>query len=311
MSAIAQGTMASPNQEYPRPSNCLHIFYDCEATGLEVECDQIIEVAAVVSSVSSRDNPSSGVETFQSLCYTDRDISPEATAMTGLENRHLRHEPHLPEVLQRLLDWVGERVDQATRERGEQCTPVLVAHGGFSLDFPMLMAGVERLGGGYRTVFSHRLYRKMVTLNLHFGDTYTTCKHLAKKTGSVMEGIEKKGQESLYKMFFHEEYRSHRALDDARALHRLFTESSLISCLDELIMKSPQVAYDHWKTLQLLPAGIVFGKAKGLVKSGVYLEHMQQHYKQSPLRFQHYLRSLGINRPTPQLLIYFDTHNTV
>jgi DNA polymerase III epsilon subunit-like protein len=301
--------MASLPLEDPRPPNHLYIFYDCEATGLEAHQDQIIEVAAVVNLRDSSTKERGTEETFQSLCYTERRIDPVVSEMTGLTNRDLRYEPRLPEVLHRFMDWVGEMVSRVTRERGEQCTPVLVAHGGFSLDFPMLMAGVERAAGGQSVVFSHPLYRKIDTLNLHFGDSYTTCKHLAEKNDPVMAGIEKKGQESLYQRFFHEDYNAHRALGDARALHRLFTQSPLRSCLDKLIMKPPRAAYDHWKAIQLTPAGLMFGKAKALVKSGVFLEHMQQKYNRSPQQFRHYLRSLGIHRPSPQLLAYFETHN--
>lgn len=294
--------MAYFSPKTTQPSNCLYIFYDCEATGDVVSSDHIIELAAVVS-------PRADLQ-FQSLCYTDKDISPMASELTGLTNRDLIEEPHLPEVLQRLFDWVSERVDQATREKGVQCTPVLVAHGGFSLDYPMLMAEVERLGGGYKTVSSNAIYQKIKTLNLHFGDSYTTCKSLATKKDQCMEGIEKLGQEKLYQAFFHEEYSSHRALPDAQALHRLFTESPLKNHLSELIMKSPQEAYDHWKAIQLTPAGIVFGKAKGLVRRGVYLEHMQQQYKHSPHTFQGYLRTLGISRPSQELKAYFEIRNT-
>ena len=300
--------MASPVG--PRPAHFLYIFYDCEATGLDVDCDRIIEIAAVVPKrdISEATTSSSGVETFQSLCYSERDICPAASEITGLTNRDLRHEPRLPVVLQRFLDWVSERVDRAKRERGVLCTPVLVAHGGFRLDFPMLMAEVERLGGGHSTVFSHHMYQKIAAMNLHFGDTYTTCKQLAKKTASVMAGIEKKGLDSIYRAFFHESYSAHRALGDAQALHRLFTESPLKAHLRELIMKSPQEAYTHWKAVQLTQAGIAFGKAKRLAQSREYLEKMLQRYNESPARFQFYLRSLGIRNLSPELTEYFETH---
>ena len=301
--------MASLSVENPRPPNPLYIFYDCEATGLEAHQDRIIELAAVVSLRGSSTREGGMEKTFQSLCHSEREIGPVAREMTGLTNRDLRNKPRLPEVLHSFLDWVSDMASRVTRERGKRCTPVLVAHGGFSLDFPMLMAGVERASGGQSVVFSHPLYRKIETLNLHFGDSYTTCKHLAEKSDPILAGIEKKGQESLYQRFFHEEYDTHRALGDARALHRLFTQSPLRHCLDQLIMKSPQAAFNHWKAIQLTTAGVTFGKAKSLVKSGVYLEHMQQQYNRSPLQFPRYLRSLGINRPSLELLTYFETHN--
>lgn len=283
-----------------KPSDCLYIFYDCEASGEDVGCDQIIELAAVVT---SRTDPP-----FQYLCRTDKDISPKTTELTGLTKEDLRDDkPRLPDVLEMLFDWISERLDQATKERGVQCTPVLVAHGGLSLDFPMLMAEVERLGGGYRTVFSHVLYQRIETLNLHFGDTYTVCKSLKEKEDPVMKGIERLGQQKLYQTFFPgEEYRPHRALRDAQALRRLFTESPLSNHLGELEMKSPLEAYKHWKAIQLKPVAIKFEKAKRLVNiKGVYLEHMEQHYRQYPDRFGGYLRSLSLSRESQG---YFEIH---
>lgn len=279
--------MAKPKAT--KPSDYLYIFYDCEASGEDVSCDQIIELAAVVT--SRTDSPS-----FQSLCYTDKGMSPKTSELTGLTKEDLRSQPTLSEVLESLFDWVSERVAQATKERRVQCIPVLVAHGGFSLDFPMLMAEVERLGSGYKTVFSHILYQRIKTLNLHFGDTYTACKRLTEKKNPIMKGIEKLGQQQLYRTFFHEDYSPHRALHDAQALHRLFTESPLSDHLGELVVKSPQEAYNHWKAIQLKPVAMEFEKAKWLVKRGVYLEHMEQQYRQSPHRFGGYLRSLGLSR---------------
>lgn len=290
--------MASFNPKTTKPPNYLYIFYDCEASGDDIGHDQIIELAAVVN---SRTDPP-----FDSLCYTDKDISPKTSELTGLTKEDLRDEPRLPKVLEKLLDWVSERVSQATKERGVQCIPVLVAHGGLSLDFPMLMAEVERLGGGYRTVFSHALYHRMETLSLHFGDTYTVCKGLREKEDPVMKGIKKLGQQQLYRTFFREEYDPHRALHDAQALRRLFTESPLSLHLGQLETKSPQEAFKHWKAIQLMPVAMEFKKAKWLVNGkGVYLEHMEQRYRQSPHRFGGYLRSLSLSRESQG---YFEIH---
>ena len=306
--------MASPRPSYPGPSDCLHIYYDCEATGEDLDCDRIIEMAAVVS-INSKDSATStaergeSVEKFQSLCYTDREVGPIARELTRLTNQDLLDKPHLPVVLEQLLDWVGRMVERASSQRGERCTPVLVAHGGFLLDFPMLMAATERAGGGHSQVLSSALYCKIRGLNLHFADSSTTCKRLGENNDPVMQGVESKKQSSLYRWFFGEDYTAHRALNDAQALHRLLTESPLKRCLDQLVMKSPQQAYNHWKAVQMKSANVTFEKAKALVRRGVYLEHMQQRYNQSPNHeFNEYLRSLGIRRPELGLLGYFEKH---
>lgn len=296
--------MAASSGEVSRPLKCLYIFYDCEATGGDPSSDRIIEIGAVVTT-----KPGARPGTFQSLCYCNKEISPVARELTGLTNRDLRYEPALEDVLRRFFVWVGERVSQANRERGEQVTPVLVAHGGFRLDFPMLMAEVERFSGGHRFILSHHLYLKMQSLNIHFGDSYLTCKHLEENSDTLLSGVEKKGLESLYEVFFHQKHSGHRALDDARALHRLFTESPLESRLEQMRLKSVREAYDHWKAIQLTNADIVFPKAKKLVMQGEYLDHMESSYRQSPYTFRHYLRQKGIHHPSRELMEYFESLN--
>ena len=299
--------MAAISGEVSRPLNCLYIFYDCEATGGDPSSDRIIEIGAMVTRrPGARPGPA---DTFQSLCHCDREISPVARELTGLTNWDLRHEPPLEEVLQRFLEWVGERVAQANREREKWHTPVLVAHGGFHMDFPMLLAEMERLSGGYQFILSHHLYRKMQSLNIHFGDSYLTCKHLEENSDFLLAGFEKKGLESLYQAFFHEKHSGHRALDDARALHRLFTESPLKSRLEQTRLKSARDAYDHWKAIQLTKADVKFPKGRKLVSEGVYLEHMVLSYQQCSYKFRDYLNRKGIRRPSAELMQYFESRN--
>ena len=299
--------MAAIGGEVSRPLKYLYIFYDCEATGGDRRSDRIIEIGAVVTSKSGA-RPSSA-DTFQSLCFCEREISPVARELTGLTNWDLRHEPPLEEVLRQFFEWVGERVAEADRERGEHYTPVLVAHGGFHMDFPMLLAEMERVSGGYRFILSHHLYRKMQSLNIHFGDSYQMCKYLEDNSDFLLAGMEKKGVESLYQAFFHEKHSGHRALNDAQALHRLFTESPLKLRLEQMRLKSAREAYDHWKAIQLTKAGITFPKGRKLVSEGVYLEHMESSYQQSSSTFRDYLKGKGIHRPSAELMQYFESQD--
>ena len=49
--------------------------------------------------------------------------------------------------------------------------PVLVAHNGFTFEFPILLAELHR---------RHILFNRLRSINLHFADKYFECKRLVK-----------------------------------------------------------------------------------------------------------------------------------
>lgn len=198
----------------------LYFFYDCEATGLHVGKDNIIEVAAVVYTKRLRNRIHPQDQEFTSLCYCARELSPEAQRLTGLTQRDLRREPKLGEVLNRFFDWVHEIVERVG-EREQKCyVPVLAAHSGSKLDFPMLFHAVKMIGSQPR---NRSLKTKFEELDLHYVDTFSVFKELS-GTGDYPE-LEKLGVHDIYKTYFGDSGDGHRALEDAKALCKVFSEA--------------------------------------------------------------------------------------
>ena len=193
----------------------LYFFYDCETTGLKIGYDRIIEIAAVVYTKGVRhriDRPE-----FQSLCYTDREISPEAIQLTGLTNRDLKGEPSLKDVLHEFFDWIQQIVRGISERERKNYVPVLAAHSGPRLDFPMLFKAVEKIG-------DRLLQRKFESLNLHYADTFSVFKKL-QPTREYGPQLEKLGAHDIYLAYFHPSAGAHRALQDAKDLCRIFSEA--------------------------------------------------------------------------------------
>ena len=97
-------------------------FYDCEATGLDVDNDRIIEVAAVLytknlplSQTEVQELTKEGSGHFTSLCHCTRELHPVAAAMVGITLADLRHEPPLHTVLDKFFDWIKNRVNVAEK----------------------------------------------------------------------------------------------------------------------------------------------------------------------------------------------------
>ena len=299
-SAMAYGHSSTPTVV----GSPLYFFYDCEATGLDVDNDRIIEVAAVVytknlplSSTEIQELTKDGSGQFSSLCHCTRELHPEAAAKVGITLADLRHEPPLHTVLDQFFDWIENRVNEAEKLCRSRFTPVLTGHGG--LDFPLLLAELQRIN-------STLLSEKFDALNVHFADTHSFCKKLSKSDDTLarMRGL---GMEAIYKAFFPLEfYDMHRALPDAKALCKLFTDSPLslrISELSSMIEDKDTML----KQLKLVKAGFSGTKARDLLRRGITIEQMEREYQRSPSGFHRYLRTLGINNPRPQLMLYFRT----
>ena len=283
----------------------LYFFYDCEATGLDVDNDRIIEVAAVLytknlplSWTEVQELTKEGSGHFSSLCHCTRELHPVAAAMVGVTLADLRYEPPLHTVLDTFFDWIKNRVNVAEKLCRSQFTPVLTSHGG--LDFPLLLVELQRIN-------SVLLSTKFNALNLRFADTHSLCKKLS-KLDPTLARMESLGMEAIYKAFFpFESYDKHRALPDAQALCKIFTDSPLSFRISELrsLIEDKETML---KRLKLMKAGIGGAKAQELLRLGITVEHMEREYRRSPSEFRHYLRTLGINKPRPQLMLYFMTH---
>ena len=162
----------------PLPDNPLYIFYDCEATGRNPKEDRIIEIGAVVCTqgldpgtarVLQRDDQC----TFTSLCYCTHPIDPKAAEILTLTLDHLKGAPKPKDVLRSFCDWIEDTVRTAEQRSRSKCTPVLVAHSGNRLDYPLLFKEIE-------LARSHTLTQKFKGLNLHYTDSYSAIRQLAR-----------------------------------------------------------------------------------------------------------------------------------
>ena len=214
----------------------LYFFYDCETTGLSHQDDGIIEVAALIytRNLKAQLHPGQiaklsqvGGEHVQSLCHCTIPLHPVAAQMTGLTLADLQDQPLLEEVLQTLFDWITKKISKANSFSAMKYFPVLVAHNGCRFDFPFLITKIKQLN-------LRQLDSQLTRLDLHFADTLTACRQL-KDNNLMLTGLRKLSLESLYTHFFpNEPYEGHRALADARMIHKLFTHTRLAEKLDVL-----------------------------------------------------------------------------
>ena len=284
----------------------LYFFYDCEATGNVIEEDRIIEVAAVLYTKSLVLSPGkiedlvrSG-DHFQSLCHCTKEILPVVEKLIKLTLADLRGEPLLSTVLDQFFDWIKEKVTKVEEATRRKYTPVLVAHSGNVLDYPLLMLELDRLG-------QRSLTEKYKSLNLHFVDTFSMCKHMQARSHPLLRGLERFGLGSLYKFFFpYDPFDAHRALADARILLKIFTDSPLASIIDVQLQDAIQSEATTRELWKLRKAGIFSPtKEKELLKKGITVETLEAKRRVSVAGLRLYLREIGINKPGPVLKEHF------
>ena len=235
----------------------IFFFYDCEATGPNPVVARIIEIAAVVYTKHLEHSlPRSQIRRlhFESLCHCTSQVHPDAEKKHGLSLASLQDQPTFASVLNSFCDWIKDVVQEVGRVTGKTYTPILVAHSGIVFDFPLLMAEVERIRQQSGSSFESQLVRKFDNLNLNFADTFFMCKDLEMIKSPILEGVDKLGVEGLYKHFFpHKLYAAHRALPDAKALCKLFSDSDLSDTVDcELLntLRNSQEIRDKLKKQQ-------------------------------------------------------------
>ncbi|MBQ6700545.1 MAG: 3'-5' exonuclease, partial [Oscillospiraceae bacterium] len=82
------------NQEY--------VIIDLETTGLDIQNEAIIEIAAV------RVRRGLIMDQFSTLIACDKVITPEIEALTGISNEMLEGQPELSDVLPMLIEFIGD-----------------------------------------------------------------------------------------------------------------------------------------------------------------------------------------------------------
>ena len=115
--------MTQRRQAECRP--CHLVILDCEMTGLDIEKDCLVQLAAV-----------SGPESFSTYIEAAVPMKPEATAITGITDDMLKGKPRIATALRMFCDWMQ-------RLEGDV---VLVAHCGMTSDFPFIWVEMERCG---------------------------------------------------------------------------------------------------------------------------------------------------------------------
>jgi DNA polymerase III epsilon subunit-like protein len=104
---------------------CRLVVLDCEMTGLDIERDCLVQLAAVT-----------GAESFSTFIEPSVPMKPDATAITGITDEMLKGKPRIVTALRMFCDWI-RRLDGDV---------ILVAHCGMTSDFPLIWIEMERCG---------------------------------------------------------------------------------------------------------------------------------------------------------------------
>ena len=144
------------------------------------------------------------------------------------------------------MSWISgtiEIVDKVYELQDVKYYPVLVAHNGFVFDFLILLSELHR-----RNIPFNRLS----SVKLHFADTLYDCKKQVKSNNVIFaswNSTEKKrlGIRNLYSKIFPETaYDAHRAMEDVRAMEKLFMTTPLVSMLSSLTIWNFQQLLQAW-----------------------------------------------------------------
>ena len=297
------------------PYNCrlrgnpLYFFYDCEATGRNAEDDQIIEIGAVVCTYDLSPRTARALDAqdkgqFTSLCHCTHPIDPEAAKVVPITLRDLVDAPKLKQVLISFCDWIKERVGIAERSDYATFTPVLVAHSGNLLDYPLIFNEIKRTS-------SHALKHKFESLDLHYTDSHSAVRQLA-RSNQFYRSLPGKGVKDLHQGLLYKPYVGHRALRDAQALHDIFTKCDrekhleLFGEIRKFIQNKRGVEFNREQMPKFREASITAAKAEELLMKGITYNKISEEYRYFPHTFTRYLAdTCGITKPKQELLDHF------
>ena len=287
----------------------LYFFYDCEATGRNDKEDKIIEIGAILCTYSLDSGTAQALtrddqHEFSSLVHCTHPISPGAAEILTLTLDDLKDAPKPKVVLTSFFEWIDEMVNLAARRDKCNYTPVLVAHSGNRLDYPLIFKTIEETG-------SHTLKRKFEALNLHYTDSHSAFRQLA-RTDRNYQDLPGLGVKHLHQLLLRKSYDGHRALPDAKALHNIFTQCSplkqpgLFREIRNIIQTKEGIEITTDQVPKFLKARIKPAKAEELLKKGITYEKVLREYQRNPRNFRRYLQiSCGITRPKQELLDHF------
>ena len=304
-----------PRMHRDLPSSHVYFFYDSEGSGGSAINDHLIEVAVVVMTdnleLESDDRERLSGQHYSSLCQCESEIEPEVQQKHGIDAATLAGQPPVRHILNELLEWIAERLQEIQTLKQEQCRPVLVSHGGNAFDFPLLVSEIKR----------NDCEARFRDLQLHFTDTHMLCEQLRSSNDPVLQGSRKLSVSELYSLYFPAKaatttatYRPHRAHDDALMLRRLFSDTPLSGHMHRLELITTDGLIQRWHSYidcqQLTTTlGLHKQKAKGLIKKGVNLQQLEEAFRESGCSEQwlrEHLRDLGIRRPGSTCLQHFN-----
>lgn len=116
----------SMTQRRPAESQPCHlVVLDCEMTGLDIDKDCLVQLAAVA-----------GLESFSTFIDPSVPMKPDATAITGITDEMLKGKPRIATALRMFCDWIRKLEGEV----------ILIAHCGMASDFPLIWVEMERCG---------------------------------------------------------------------------------------------------------------------------------------------------------------------
>lgn len=301
--------MAAYNPVDTSVNKPLYFFYDCEATGRNKQEDRIIEIGAVlctheINPGTARVLMQNNQHEFSSLCYCKHPISPGAAEILTITLDDLKDAPKPKAVLEDFFDWIAELVRVAEQRDHNKYSPVLVAHSGNLLDYPLLFKTIERIN-------SPSLNRKFEELNLHYTDSHSAIRQLA-RSDHFYQDLPGLGIKDLHQALLHKPYEGHRALPDAQALLNIFTQCNVAKKiaffreLKKFIQSQEGIKVTNDQIPKFLKARIKVAKAEELLMKGITYEKLEREYQRSPRDFKRFLRErCGIAKPKIELLDHF------
>lgn len=308
MAAENDADMSTQRGSLSSLSSHMYFFYDCEGSGGSAIRDHIIEVAAVIFTdnlgLEPGDRDRLAGECYSSLCQCSSEIQPEVEQKHGIDAVALVDQPTVRAVLNQLFAWIENRLQEVQRLTQELHTAVLVSHGGYAFDFPLLVTEVKR----------NDCEASFRDLQLLFTDTHTLCDQLRSNSDPVLQGSRKLSVSELYSLYFPTEaYRPHRAHEDALTLRKLFSETPLSTHIHRLELITTESLIKRWHSYadcqQLtVTLGLHKQKAKMLVQKGATLRQLEEGFRESGCSEQwlrDHLRGLGVRRPGDPCLQHF------
>ena len=217
----------------------------------------------------------------------------------------LKDAPKPKDVLTSFCDWIEDTVRTAEqRAARNRYIPVLVAHSGNRLDYPLLFKEIEQ-------VCSHTLTEKFKDLNLHYTDSHSAIRQLA-RNDRFFDDLPGLGVKDLHQALLHRSHDGHRALPDAEALYNIFTQcgrakqAEFFRGIRKFILTKEGVELINKQIPKFLEARITPSKAEELLMKDITYEKMLREFTRSPDNFKQYLRTrCGIKRPKQELLDHF------